>query len=85
MPQDIIDTHELQTITLDYRRECQHDDVVNSLTSLESFEDSALGTNGSATAAREINKSFLHLVRLSGDGLEINRARTEWKKKFVKS
>lgn len=86
MPQDIIDTHELQTITLDYRRECQHDDVVDSLTSLESLEDAALGTNGSATASREINKSFLHMVRLSGDdGLEINRGRTEWRKKFVKS
>ncbi|CAA6668393.1 unnamed protein product [Spirodela intermedia] len=35
IPQEIIDTHELQTITLDYRRECQHDDAVDSLTSLE--------------------------------------------------
>ncbi|KAL0436717.1 UNVERIFIED_CONTAM: Oleoyl-acyl carrier protein thioesterase, chloroplastic [Sesamum radiatum] len=30
MPQEIIDSYELQTITLDYRRECQHDDVVDS-------------------------------------------------------
>ncbi|KAI8014708.1 hypothetical protein LOK49_LG05G01716 [Camellia lanceoleosa] len=90
IPQKIIDTHELQTITLDYRRECQHDDVVDSLTSPEPFEDSPVselhGTNGSATAAAAKDEhedycQFLHLLRLSGDGLEINRGRTEWRKK----
>ncbi|KAI8574252.1 hypothetical protein RHMOL_Rhmol01G0340600 [Rhododendron molle] len=88
MPQEIIDTHELETITLDYRRECQHDDVVDSLTSPEPFEDTKLselnGSNGSAAAAAEGNEDycqFLHLLRLSGDGLEINRGRTEWRKK----
>ncbi|THG09546.1 hypothetical protein TEA_007460 [Camellia sinensis var. sinensis] len=90
IPQKIIDTHELQTITLDYRRECQHDDVVDSLTSPEPFEDSPVselhGTNGSAAAAAAKDEhedycQFLHLLRLSGDGLEINRGRTEWRKK----
>ncbi|XP_059290012.1 oleoyl-acyl carrier protein thioesterase 1, chloroplastic-like [Lycium ferocissimum] len=85
MPQEIIDTHELQTITLDYRRECQQDDVVDSLTSVEPVEDAAAldiqGANGSATAPKDVNKSFLHLLRLSSDGLEINRCRTEWRKK----
>ncbi|KAF3631581.1 Oleoyl-acyl carrier protein thioesterase, chloroplastic [Capsicum annuum] len=82
LPQEIIDTHELGTITIDYRRECQHDDVVDSLTSVEPIEDTdALGANGSATAAKDVNKSFLHLLRLSSDGLEINRCRTEWRKK----
>ncbi|KAK4376196.1 hypothetical protein RND71_006873 [Anisodus tanguticus] len=80
MPQEIIDTHELQTITLDYRRECQQDDVVDSLTSVEPIED--VGANGSAaTAPKDVDKSFLHLLRLSSDGLEINRCRTEWRKK----
>lgn len=82
MPQEIIDTHELQTITLDYRRECQQDDVVDSLTSLELVDNAASsvlnGTNGSPT---NLNKSFLHLLRLSGSGLEINRSRTEWRRK----
>ncbi|KAK3007543.1 hypothetical protein RJ639_014548 [Escallonia herrerae] len=87
MPQEIIDTHELQTITLDYRRECQRDDVVDSLTSPEEVEDTALlelnGTNGSAAGVKdgEDVSQFLHLLRLSGDGLEINRGRTEWRKK----
>nr|GMD73152.1 oleoyl-acyl carrier protein thioesterase, chloroplastic [Ipomoea batatas] len=82
MPQEIIDTHELQTITLDYRRECQQDDVVDSLTSLELVDNAASsvlnGTNGSPT---NLNKCFLHLLRLSGSGLEINRSRTEWRRK----
>ncbi|KAK9282414.1 hypothetical protein L1049_005331 [Liquidambar formosana] len=87
MPQEIIDTHELQTITLDYRRECQQDDVVDSLTSLEQINDieaiSELhGTNGSPTTKNTQDCcQFLHLLRLSGDGLEINRGRTEWRKK----
>lgn len=81
MPQEIIDTHELQTITLDYRRECQHDDVVDSLTSLELPETD--GTNGSATGKHREEDDppqFLHFLRLSGTGLEINRGRTEWRK-----
>ncbi|KAL2488205.1 Oleoyl-acyl carrier protein thioesterase 2 [Forsythia ovata] len=88
MPQEIINTHELQTITLDYRRECQQDDVVDSLTSPEFVDDAILeleGTNGSATAAKDENEclQFLHLLRLS-DGPEINRGRTEWRKKPAK-
>ncbi|KAA8550605.1 hypothetical protein F0562_002289 [Nyssa sinensis] len=87
IPQEIIDTHELQTITLDYRRECQHDDVVDSLANLEPFEDDAVlelqGTNGSAGATRGKQDccQFLHLLRLSSDGQEINRGHTEWKRK----
>ncbi|KAH9728755.1 oleoyl-acyl carrier protein thioesterase 1 [Citrus sinensis] len=88
MPQDVIDTHELQTITLDYRRECQQDDVVDSLTSAEPFEDAEpvsklQGTNGSPaiTGDKEDNHQFLHLLRLSGDGSEINRGRSVWRKK----
>ncbi|XVE78121.1 hypothetical protein DITRI_Ditri13aG0118400 [Diplodiscus trichospermus] len=88
MPQEIIDTYELQTITLDYRRECLQDDVVDSLTSPEPMEGTETvselnGTNGSA-ATREDEQDcpkFLHLMRLSSDGQEINRGRTEWRKK----
>ncbi|RAL47761.1 hypothetical protein DM860_012386 [Cuscuta australis] len=71
MPQEIIDTCELQTITLDYKRECQHDDVVDSLTSHEPLDGSVAGDR----------KCFLHLLRLSNGGVEINRGRTEWRSK----
>ncbi|CAL1412092.1 unnamed protein product [Linum trigynum] len=80
MPQEVIDTHELQTITLDYRRECQQDDVVDSLTSVEPVDGK---TNGSALSPAEGSLNFLHLLRLAGEqGLEINRGRTEWRKKL---
>lgn len=91
MPQDIIDTHELQTITLDYRRECQQDDIVDSLTSPEPIEDADAvsqlqGTNGSlaATGNKQDYRQFLHLLRLSNDGSEINRGRTDWRKKLAR-
>ncbi|KAK9992872.1 hypothetical protein SO802_022575 [Lithocarpus litseifolius] len=62
LPQEIIDSHELQTITIDYRRECLHDDRVDSLTSVEPVEDAEAvskiqGTNGS-TAATENNEDL---------------------------
>uniref|UniRef100_A0A0E0E8P4 Acyl-[acyl-carrier-protein] hydrolase n=3 Tax=Oryza TaxID=4527 RepID=A0A0E0E8P4_9ORYZ len=80
IPQDIIDTHELQTITLDYRRECQHDDIVDSLTYIEEGEEKS--SNGSAFAAPhpEEQRQFLHCLRFAGNGNEINRGRTVWRK-----
>lgn len=85
IPQEVIDDYELGTITLDYRRECQHDDIVDSLTSPELDEDGSVlqTTNGSPNPVKDGDESrqFLHLLRLSGDGLEINRGRTEWRKK----
>ncbi|XP_061358309.1 oleoyl-acyl carrier protein thioesterase 1, chloroplastic [Gastrolobium bilobum] len=89
MPQEIIDSHELQSITLDYRRECQRNDIVDSLTSEEPLEGAEVvpelkGTNGFAIATEDTQacQQFLHLLRLSTDeGLEINRGRTEWRKK----
>ncbi|VFR00516.1 unnamed protein product [Cuscuta campestris] len=85
MPQETIDTHELQSITLDYRRECQHDDVVDSLTSVELANETisleVSGPKGPPTNMSTQNERFLHLLRLSGSELEINRARTEWIRK----
>ncbi|XP_050364859.1 oleoyl-acyl carrier protein thioesterase 1, chloroplastic-like [Argentina anserina] len=87
MPQEVIDTHELQTITLDYRRECQQDDVVDSLTNVEHVKNAeanldSRGANGSPAATENHDyRQFLHLLRISGDGSEINRGRTVWRKK----
>ncbi|ERM97949.1 hypothetical protein AMTRI_Chr06g195300 [Amborella trichopoda] len=94
MPQEILDSHELQKITLDYRRECQHDDMVDSLTSIElddsidalQYNGSTAITNGSPNARQQNESSdcvqFLHMLRLSKDGFEINRGRTEWRRKL---
>ncbi|KAF7153411.1 hypothetical protein RHSIM_Rhsim01G0253900 [Rhododendron simsii] len=74
MPQEIIDTHELETITIDYKEECKEDDVVDSHTSPEPY-------NGTAAKGKEDYCQFLHLLTLSGDGLEIGRCYTDWRKK----
>ncbi|CAN6563379.1 unnamed protein product [Malus baccata var. baccata] len=87
MPQELIDSHELEAITLDYRRECQRDDIVDSLTSVEPFDDapalSGNGTNGSLAATEDDKdyRQYLHLLRSAGDDSEINRGRTIWREK----
>ncbi|KAM7271401.1 hypothetical protein ACFE04_030615 [Oxalis oulophora] len=75
-------------LEVNYRRECQRDDIIDSLTSIEPTEETEVvselqGTNGSAVAPQidENRLKFLHLIRLSSDSSEINRARTEWRKK----
>lgn len=87
-PQEIIDTHELGSITLDYRRECQQEDVIDSLTSSElvggpNSVAKLKPVNGAPTLERTEDDylQFLHMLRLSADGSEINRARTEWRMK----
>ncbi|CAA7023917.1 unnamed protein product [Microthlaspi erraticum] len=86
IPQEIIDTHELKVITLDYRRECQQDDIVDSLTTSEIPDETVsklTGINGSATSSKQEHSEshFLHILRLSENGQEINRGRTQWRKK----
>ncbi|GLJ14400.1 hypothetical protein SUGI_0232620 [Cryptomeria japonica] len=98
MPQEVLESHELQTITLDYRRECNKDDVVESLTSSEPSisENGAVvdgfvaskgiaSTNGSATVRSPAKDfEFLHMLRLDDGGFEINRGRTVWRRKLVR-
>lgn len=86
IPQEVFDNYELESITLDYRRECQQDDIVDSLTSHEPDDDIANGNNGSASTIKGGDRcNLLHLLRLAGDGLEINRGRTEWRRKLAKN
>ncbi|XP_020599326.1 oleoyl-acyl carrier protein thioesterase 2, chloroplastic-like, partial [Phalaenopsis equestris] len=85
MPQGIIDTNELQTITLDFRRECQHDVMVDSLTSLDSEEILLSKSTNDHPSNQQHNHGsgylhFLHFLRLSGTSLEISRGRTIWRK-----
>ncbi|XP_065848846.1 palmitoyl-acyl carrier protein thioesterase, chloroplastic isoform X1 [Euphorbia lathyris] len=72
-PLSILETHELASITLEYRRECGRDSVLQSLTAVS-------GTNiGNVGNAGEIECQ--HLLRLE-DGAEIVRGRTEWRPKY---
>ncbi|BBN09856.1 fatty acyl-ACP thioesterase A [Marchantia polymorpha subsp. ruderalis] len=99
MPRAFVETHELMCITLDYKRECKHDDVVESMTSPESVErnpsqpdmKSLNGslesvTNATARQSGDIPqpRHFTHLLRLVDSGIEINRGRTEWRRKVLR-
>ncbi|KAI4377370.1 hypothetical protein MLD38_015009 [Melastoma candidum] len=69
-PQKILESHELTAITLEYRKECGKDCVLQSLTAL----------SGDAAADGSDKVECQHMLRLE-DGSEILRARTEWMSK----
>ncbi|XP_072984171.1 palmitoyl-acyl carrier protein thioesterase, chloroplastic-like [Typha latifolia] len=72
-PISILEKHELASMTLDYRRECRRDSVLQSLTTVSS--DSAVGLLESAIHCE-------HLLRLEA-GPDIVKARTVWRPKCV--
>jgi fatty acyl-ACP thioesterase B len=74
VPPAILETHELASMSLEYRRECGRDSVLQSLTAVS---DPGIGTLGKPGEVE-----CQHLLRLE-DGAEIVRGRTKWRpKKF---
>ncbi|KAK6126893.1 hypothetical protein DH2020_039365 [Rehmannia glutinosa] len=73
-PLPILETHELAGMTLEYRRECMRDSVLQSLTSVVNKGVGDLATNGFVECQ--------HLLRLEGGG-EIVKGRTLWRPKYV--
>ncbi|XP_019439491.1 PREDICTED: palmitoyl-acyl carrier protein thioesterase, chloroplastic-like [Lupinus angustifolius] len=73
-PQSILESHELSSMTLEYRRECGRDSVLQSLTSVSGVDVGNLAYSGHVECK--------HLLRLE-DGAEIVRGRTEWRPKPV--
>ncbi|CAL1359395.1 unnamed protein product [Linum trigynum] len=71
-PLAILESHELSSMTLEYRRECGKDSVLQSLTAVSG---NGIGTMGSAGGIE-----CRHLLRLE-EGAEIVRGRTEWRPK----
>ncbi|KAI4376637.1 hypothetical protein MLD38_014378 [Melastoma candidum] len=75
-PQPILESRELSAITLEYRRECGKDSVLQSLTTLA--RDGATAPDNLLDGSSQMECQ--HLLRLEG-GTEILRARTEWRPK----
>ncbi|KAK7265009.1 hypothetical protein RJT34_32625 [Clitoria ternatea] len=73
-PQSILESHELRSMTLEYRRECGRDSVLHSLTAVSGGDIGNLADGGHVECK--------HLLRLE-DGPEIVRGRTEWRPKPV--
>ncbi|KAL3623982.1 Palmitoyl-acyl carrier protein thioesterase, chloroplastic [Castilleja foliolosa] len=75
-PLPLVETHELAGMTLDYRRECMRDSVLQSLTSVVDK-----GGHGGGESTNDIVECQ-HLLRLEGGG-EIAKGRTYWRPKFA--
>ncbi|XP_054806931.1 palmitoyl-acyl carrier protein thioesterase, chloroplastic-like isoform X1 [Prosopis cineraria] len=73
-PQRILETHELSAMSLEYRRECGRDSVLESLTAVSGADAGELAHSGDIECK--------HYLRLE-DGAEIVRGRTEWRPKHV--
>ncbi|CAB4288530.1 unnamed protein product [Prunus armeniaca] len=73
-PLPILESHELSSLTLEYRRECGRDSVLQSLTAVSGADIGNLGSNGGVECQ--------HLLRLE-EGAEIVRGRTEWRPKYA--
>ncbi|KAI4344061.1 hypothetical protein L6164_011335 [Bauhinia variegata] len=71
-PRSILESHELASITLQYRRECGRDSVLQSLTAVSGADVGNLAHSGEVECK--------HLLRLE-DGPEIVKSRTEWRPK----
>ncbi|XP_010557578.1 PREDICTED: palmitoyl-acyl carrier protein thioesterase, chloroplastic-like [Tarenaya hassleriana] len=75
-PVAILESHELKSMTLEYRRECGRDSVLQSLTAVAGSDIGNLATAGDVECQ--------HLLRLQ-DGAEVVRGRTEWRPKYAES
>lgn len=69
LPLEFRATHEIRKITLEYRREVQKGDTVESRAKAE------LGNNEDSRESSE--ERFIHVIR-NQDGQEINKGRTVW-------
>ncbi|XP_075517657.1 palmitoyl-acyl carrier protein thioesterase, chloroplastic-like [Primulina tabacum] len=73
-PLPVVETHELAGITLEYRRECTRDSVLESLCSVLDKGIGDLANSGFVECQ--------HLLRLEGGG-EVIKGRTEWRPKHA--
>ncbi|KAF8026813.1 hypothetical protein BT93_F3331 [Corymbia citriodora subsp. variegata] len=70
IPQSILENHEFHAMTIEYRRECRRDSLLQSL--------STRVRDGPGHTAEDEGIEFDHLLLLK-NGLEIARARTKWR------
>uniref|UniRef100_A0A1D1Y7Z8 Acyl-[acyl-carrier-protein] hydrolase n=1 Tax=Anthurium amnicola TaxID=1678845 RepID=A0A1D1Y7Z8_9ARAE len=75
-PISILENHELASMTLEYRRECGRDSVLQSLTAVHAGGGGVQGGSSESGGGVECE----HLLRLEA-GAEIVRGRTEWRPK----
>ena len=74
LPLEYRDSHEIRKITLEYRREAQKGDIVESRAKAELSNDNGASSDGHTGKPTE---RFVHVIR-NQDGQEINKGRTVW-------
>nr|POE92302.1 palmitoyl-acyl carrier protein thioesterase, chloroplastic [Quercus suber] len=72
-PRSILESYNLSVMTLEYRKECGRDSILQSLT--------AFNKDGTDHFAEDEGVEFDHVLRLE-DGAEILRGRTKWMPKI---
>ncbi|CAK9868490.1 unnamed protein product, partial [Sphagnum jensenii] len=77
-PNAIQESHELETLVLEYRRECGQSEVVQSLAM--SCSSGAL-KSATLSPPTVMCVHYTHLLRMQSDGTEILRGRTSWRLK----
>lgn len=75
LPFEFRGSHEIRKITLEYRREAQKGDTVESRAKTELLNDDSASIAGHAEEPTE--ERFVHVIR-NQDGQEINKGRTVW-------
>uniref|UniRef100_A0A151QUF4 Acyl-[acyl-carrier-protein] hydrolase n=2 Tax=Cajanus cajan TaxID=3821 RepID=A0A151QUF4_CAJCA len=73
VPREVLEIYKMTSITLEFRRECRHSDVLESLSSPSSRVVGDANNNN-----RKADLEYIHLLRLQDSKAELVRARTEW-------
>ncbi|XP_019437549.1 PREDICTED: palmitoyl-acyl carrier protein thioesterase, chloroplastic-like [Lupinus angustifolius] len=78
VPLSIMESHELSSMTLEYKRECGKKNKLQSLIAISSADEDGCNLGHNNGHLIECN----HLLQLE-DGVEIMRGKTEWRPKLV--
>ncbi|BAT79374.1 hypothetical protein VIGAN_02225000 [Vigna angularis var. angularis] len=75
VPRKMLEDYKMTSMILEFRRECTHSDILESMTSASA---KVIGASNNKYVSRKPNLQFIHLLRLQDNKTELVRARTEW-------
>ncbi|WVZ18177.1 hypothetical protein V8G54_005499 [Vigna mungo] len=78
VPRKMLEDYKMTSMILEFRRECTHSDILESMTSASS---KVIGASNNKYVSRKPHLQYIHLLRLQDNKTEVLRARTEWKLK----
>lgn len=86
VPINVLENYDMTSMTLEYRRECRQENMIESLTSMKMDPyppiptSTTVNINPNKEGREEIEST--HLLRMQDDKVEIVRARTRWHSKI---